>query len=134
MTTNAEAPVSVSTTIYYKGFSVMITKRDPDVKHERLIEDQLAMLDWLIDRGVKPSWDEETNKQALSEPVTHQENTERELRAEDNPSIPTCNMHNVKMKERTWPKGGTYYDHRREIDGVWNKCTGEGFKPDKPRS
>ena len=45
----------------------MITKRDPDVKHERLLEEQVKMIDWLIDSGFKPSWNDETNKANLGD-------------------------------------------------------------------
>ena len=72
MITNSEAPISISTTAYYKGFSMIITKRDPDVKHDRLLDEQLAMIDDLIRRGVKPSWNDETNKAHLQTAVGSQ--------------------------------------------------------------
>lgn len=56
-----EAPMSISTTAYYKGFSMMITKRDPEVKVLPLIESQMKMIDFLIEQGCKPSWNDDTN-------------------------------------------------------------------------
>lgn len=45
-----------------------------------------------------------------------------------------CKLHNVQMKERTSPAGGTYYDHRRKLDtGEWERCSGYGFKGDMKR-
>ncbi len=44
-----------------------------------------------------------------------------------------CTVHNTAMKQREYD-GQTYYDHRSQIDGIWNKCRGKGWKADKPRS
>lgn len=38
-----------------------------------------------------------------------------------------CGIHQADMKLRNFD-GQTYYDHRRQIDGVWNTCTGAGWK------
>lgn len=42
-----------------------------------------------------------------------------------------CELHNRDMKERKTPTGGVFYDHRMQIDGVWNMCDGTGYKAQK---
>lgn len=65
MSSNMESPQSVSSVVYYRGVSITITKRDVEVKIQPLIEDQIKLIDWMLDqKGAKPSWNEETNKQA----------------------------------------------------------------------
>lgn len=59
-----EAPMSVSSVVYYRGVSMTITKRDSTIKIKPLIESQMEMIDWALDqKDCKPSWNEETNKQ-----------------------------------------------------------------------
>jgi hypothetical protein len=67
MTTGMESGQSVSTTAYYKGFSMLVTKRDQSVDLMPLVEDQMALIDQLIDKGCQPSWNTETNKTALGD-------------------------------------------------------------------
>ncbi len=58
-----EAPISVSVTIYYRGCSIMVTKRSGEEKIQPLVEQQMALIDWALDvKGCKPSWNEDTNK------------------------------------------------------------------------
>lgn len=38
-----------------------------------------------------------------------------------------CNLHAKPMKERNFD-GMVFYDHRMQIDGVWNMCNGTGWK------
>lgn len=54
-----EAPVSITVRGYYKGFSVLITKRNAtgEVELEKIIK----AVDNMVDRGFKPSWNEDTN-------------------------------------------------------------------------
>lgn len=42
-----------------------------------------------------------------------------------------CHEHGKQMKERKTPTGGVFYDHRMQIDGVWNMCDGTGYKAQK---
>ncbi len=66
MADHGEAPMSVSTVIYYKGFSTTITRRNLEALITPLIDKQLDEIDRLIEeRDVKPSWNPETNKVAL---------------------------------------------------------------------
>ena len=60
-----EAPQSISITVYYKGFSMIITKRDADVTVKPLLDSAMEAIDYMVGKGFKPSWNEDTNKQAL---------------------------------------------------------------------
>lgn len=65
MDTKNEAPISVSSTVYYRGVAIIITKRSPDVSIEPLLEQQMKVIDWMLDtKNAKPSWNEQTNKEA----------------------------------------------------------------------
>ena len=65
---NSEAPISVSSTVYYRGVSMIITKRDPEEKIKPLIESQIEMIDWMLDdKECKPSWNSQTNKEVEQE-------------------------------------------------------------------
>lgn len=80
MSTNEEAPMSVSSTVYYRGVSVIITKRDPEAKIKPLIESQLEMIDWMLDEKKSlPSWNMETNKELHKEKNTAWINTPTDL-------------------------------------------------------
>lgn len=60
--TNAEAPISVSATIYYRGAAITFTKRDPATKILPLLQSQMDAVDWAIDaKGSKGSWNKQTN-------------------------------------------------------------------------
>jgi len=72
MNTNAESPQSVTTQFYYKGFSILLTKRDSDIKVMPLLTDAMTSIDWAIEQGLKPSWNEDTNKQASTPAVRPQ--------------------------------------------------------------
>lgn len=61
-----EAPISVSVTGYYKGFSVIATKRQPNEALKPLLEDAMKAIDWMANNGWKPSWrDGEAPRQPL---------------------------------------------------------------------
>ena len=67
MSSNSEAPASVSSVVYYRGVAMTITKRDPEVSIKPLVEKQMEMIDWTLDEiNCKPSWNEETNKAHLN--------------------------------------------------------------------
>ena len=57
-----EAPISSTVRGYYKGYSVLLTKRDPNVKSLPLLEDAMKAIDWMDEHGFKPSWADDTNK------------------------------------------------------------------------
>lgn len=42
-----------------------------------------------------------------------------------------CELHKKDLKERKTPTGGVFYDHRMQIDGVWNMCDGTVYKAQK---
>ena len=43
-----------------------------------------------------------------------------------------CNIHQSEMRIRNFD-GQTFYDHRKQIDNVWNTCTGAGWKSQQVR-
>lgn len=118
MTTNSEAPISVNSTIYYRGVSTSVTKRDPEMSiddYKKLIQEQLDVIDWLLDvKNAKPSWNKETNNdvqrdsneawinQGAGAPMTPQQQA---VQAEV-----VCPIHNVPMK---WVDGkfGRFTSH-----------------------
>ena len=59
-----EAPVSITVRGYYKGFSVLITKRNATGEVE--LEKIMQAIDNMVTRGFKPSWIEETNNKHTS--------------------------------------------------------------------
>jgi hypothetical protein len=63
-----EADQSVTIKGYYKGFSVLITKRKHDAKILPLIEDAMIAINYMITKEFKPSWNEDTNEQ-VSQPT-----------------------------------------------------------------
>ena len=54
-----EAPVSITVRGYYKGFSVLITKRHAG--EEIKLDGIMVAIDNMVGKGFKPSWAEETN-------------------------------------------------------------------------
>jgi hypothetical protein len=64
--TGQESPQSQSVVAYYKGFSVTVTKRDPNAKIKPLIDDAMVEIDYMIEQGFLPSWNTETNNTHLS--------------------------------------------------------------------
>ena len=61
---NQEAPESVTIKGYYKGRSVMLTKRDVSVKSLPLLQDAIRATDWMEENGFKPDWHTESNGRA----------------------------------------------------------------------
>ncbi len=68
-----EAPASITVKGYYKGFSVMITKRNAEGKAE--IDKITIAIENMIAKGFKPSWNEDTNGKTL----THKSYAEKEV-------------------------------------------------------
>ena len=54
--TGAEAPASVTIRGYYKGYSVLVTNRDPATDTFPLVQKAIKAIDWMIENGFKPSW------------------------------------------------------------------------------
>ena len=55
-----EAPVSITIKGYYKGFSVLITRRKTSMEEKQLTSIQKT-IDNMVDKGFAPSWNEKTN-------------------------------------------------------------------------
>jgi len=60
-----EAPVSITVKGYFKGFSVLITKRSDsgDIKLDKIME----AVNNMVEKGFKPSWNTETNGKAVKQ-------------------------------------------------------------------
>lgn len=67
-----EAPASVTIKGYYKGFSVLITNRDPKVSVSPLLAKAINGINWMVENGFKPSWNDNTNGNALKKEVKTQ--------------------------------------------------------------
>lgn len=57
-----ESPQSITVQFYYKGFSILLTKRDPETEVKPLLEDAMTSIEWAIERGLQPSWNKATNE------------------------------------------------------------------------
>ena len=82
-----EAPESVTIKGYYKGYSVMLTKRDVSVKSLPLLQDAIRAIDWMEEHGFKPDWHIEPNGKA------GQAGDGKQL-------LTVCPIHNEPMKVR----------------------------------
>ena len=82
-----EAPVSITVRGYYKGFSVLITKRNATGEVE--LDKIMKAIDNMVGKGFKPSWNETTNSgiRVLSEAPTT--------------PVPTCGVHGTPMVWKT---------------------------------
>ena len=82
-----EAPISITVRGYYKGFSVLITKRNATGEVE--LNKIMKAIDNMVGKGFKPSWNETTNSgvRVLPEvPAT---------------PAPTCGVHGTPMVWKT---------------------------------
>jgi hypothetical protein len=109
-----EAPVSVTIRGYYKGYSVLATKRDTTPLMP-LLQDSMKAIDWMIENGFKPSWADDTNNK-----VKPQEPVKDELTA-------TCPIHNVPMTQKVGAYGN-YWTHAKNENGTWFNCNGKGWR------
>ena len=82
-----EAPESVTIKGYYKGYSVMLTKRDVSVKSLPLLQDAIKAIDWMEEHGFKPDWHTDANGKAS------QAGDGKQL-------LSVCPIHNEPMKVR----------------------------------
>lgn len=128
MATGNESPMSVTIQTYYKGFSVLITKRDETAEVKPLIKQSMEAIDHMVKLGFKPSWNEETNKQALSvtegdwENINTEEEEYTREPVEDKPDY--CKQHKEMMNKREG-QFGTFYSHYHAAFGY---CNGKGYK------
>lgn len=115
--TGAESPQSVTVQFYYKGFSILLTKRDPEVEVKPLLENAMASIDWAITNNLQPSWNKQTNEEVLqpTQKTIHAEQalasgtTDWKNESVDGASK-LCPIHNIAMKARTG-QYGTFYSH-----------------------
>jgi hypothetical protein len=60
-----EAPMSITIKGYYKGFSVLLTKRMDETQLAPQIVKVMGLVDTMIANGYKPSWNDDTNGKML---------------------------------------------------------------------
>lgn len=109
-----EAPVSVTVRGFYKGYSVLLTNRDPNVQLGPLLSKAIEAIDWMEENGWHPSWEEKPKAQAQPADEPREEHL--------------CPIHNVPMIPHEG-KFGTFWSHgRKDENGTWFNCTGTGWK------
>ncbi len=110
-----EAPESVTIKGYYKGYSVMLTKRDISVKSLPLLQDAIKAIDWMEEHGFKPDWHTDTPQNGGK---GGQAGNGKQL-------VTVCPIHNAPMKVR---KGefGIFTSHYLGEDAAGKKqyCKG----------
>lgn len=132
-------PVVIKATITIKGkeytgisavdpqSSKLIEKQNPyEVAETSAVGRALGFAGFGIIEGIA-SADEVTN--AIKRQPT-QENHEAQIPATTEQVSPAdridwCAIHNKQMKERFRKDGGSWHDHRWQVNGVWQKCNGK---------
>ena len=116
--TAGEAAMSANVRGYYKGFSIQITCRDPQVKVKPLLDKCVEIAEYMNNNGWKPSWNDTTN-QANNKPktVTSEIGTT---------TVPTCPYHNKQMTLRDGQYGQYWSCGTKLDDGTWCK-----YKPNQ---
>ena len=119
-----EAPESVTIRSYYKGYSVLLTKRHADVKALPLLESAMRAIDWMEANGFKPSWD-------VVVPANEIKTVPGATVASTAPSTaPICGVHNIPMSCKSGTSKTTGHPYAfwgcslKSQDGNW--CN---FKP-----
>jgi hypothetical protein len=73
MKTGMESMQSTTIQFYYRGFSILLTKRDESVSMQGLLSQAMLDIDWAITHNVQPSWNKATNEEvaeiALTDPA-----------------------------------------------------------------
>ena len=82
-----EAPISITIKGYYKGFSVLLTKRLDERELTPQIVGVMAVIDNMINKGFQPSWNTDTNAKVNGETKTLD---------------PICPIHNKAMTNGKW--------------------------------
>lgn len=93
-----EAPESLHIDAYYKGYHVGLTKRASDAKLKPYIDSAMEMIDYLISKEWKPSWNEDTN-QALTKKTFVAQPVASQPYAKSNVDQATCKHLHVTMKQ-----------------------------------
>lgn len=118
---STESPASVTIKGYYKGYSVLITNRDPEVAVAPLLAKAINGINWMVENGFLPSWNTDTNAKVNGKTV-------QSAPAKVETDLPICPVHNKLMKERTGADGQTFFSHAEKTDdGRWIYCSGRGF-------
>ena len=60
-----EAPASVTIRAFYKGYSVLLTNRDENVRMRPLLRKAINAINWMDLNDFKPSWNEPKGQQSF---------------------------------------------------------------------
>lgn len=86
-TTLPEAPASVTIKGFYKGYSVLLTNRDEEIPMSPLLKKAIKAIDWMVENGFKPSWDEKpASSSADKNTCPHTNTMVRVSKSEKNPN------------------------------------------------
>lgn len=97
---STEAPESMHIDAYYKGFHVGLTKRATDAKMKPYVDAAMTTIDYLVEQGWKPSWNEDTNQsfnQSTRQSGYKASGTIKKNAVDQN----TCQHEHVTMKQST---------------------------------
>lgn len=111
-----EAAASTTIRAYYKGYSVLFTRRNMEGKLNPL--GTKTFINNLIESGFNPSWVKETKPEAPKSTETNK----------DDPKLTRehCLVHNVKM-DYYEKEGKSWYSHSKDNEKkIW--CSGNGWK------
>ena len=99
-----EAKMSGNIRGYYRGYSIQITNRDPDVEVKPLLQKMVQIAKFMESHDFEPSWNSDTNKKAEGE----------------QPALSgTCEKHNAPLREYTSKKTGKpYFGHYVKDQGM----------------
>jgi len=123
-----EAAASTTIRAYYKGFSVLFTKRN--MKGDLSVNGVQEFVDDLVKRGFNPSWNtptEEPKPKEMKKEADPSWINERDVKT-DQVTTPAqhCVEHNVKM-DRYEKEGKHWFSHSKNDEKkVW--CSGNGWK------
>lgn len=111
------------TGISYANASKTIEAQSPyEVAETSAVGRALGFAGYGIVEGIA-SADEIVKAEATPKPTREEANADQKAHF--------CTLHQKEMKQRDFD-GQIYFDHRMQIQGVWNKCSGMGYKADKP--
>lgn len=113
-----EAPISGNVKIYYKGYSIQLTCRNPEVSIEPLFQKMLKIVNEAEKHDCKPSWNDDTNKKVTQPAVVL-----------DYGLTSICKEHGVPMTQGFSQTKQKHYWYHDNAEGV--RCFGNGFMEKK---
>lgn len=97
-----EAPLSTTVRGFYKGYSVLLTMRDPEIDGKPLLQKSMSAIDWMEQNDFKPDWREtEPTTQPSQPPLPMATATAPKVHYKDPQSVDqaTCPHEHVTQKQ-----------------------------------